>query len=1408
MSRARATTSSGSTRDATRIFHREWLGLAQPIEGLVFSVPALDEAPVPAARAEITVDLRRWLTETDRGFALRSADELFRRFLGYDAAGMLVARGELPESLSFYAPESRQEIRPSFAIARGPFEADAADPFAEFEATTPPSGAKDAAGDEASEDRGAGSAGVGDAPALSPWVALVWDLGDDCADPTALDLDAPEDATGSWRYPPTAKLERLLRHVGVPVGFVTNRRHLRVVYAPAGEATSHLTFRFDALADTAGRPLVVALDLLFHARRTYRSDPKHTFEGLLAESRRRQAEVTDDLARQVFEAVERLLEGFEAAAARDVGGDRLDSLRAAMETGQVYGGVLDCILRLVFLLYAEDRSLMPVDHPIYAGHMSVLGLYERLAADAGAHPESMHQRYGAYGALVSLFRAVYFGVRHGTLHLPPRQGRLFDPSAFPFLEGGMPDWTAAVNLAEDRAAVRLPTVDDGTIYDVLHRLIVLDGQRISYRDLSVEQIGAVYESLMGFTVERVEGAAVRLGKNGHWVEVATLRDASKSEREKILDDRCGLSKAGIKRAQETLSSPPVPLRKEGAGPSPRLRGEEGEGPSRDASSPFAPSHVEGRGPDAVLADALSELASGGKAERHRHRARPGQLVLQPTASRRSTGSHYTPRSLSERVVRRTLEPILACLGEAPTAAQILQLKVCDPAMGSGAFLVEACRFLGNAVVESWRRSEELPGILEKHGDPVLHAKRLVAQRCLYGVDKNAAAVELAKLSLWLETLSGEKPFTFLDHVLRHGDSLVGLDLTQVRAFHWAPDKQLPTFAAVVDRALAEVKENRDAIQSLADDESDAAQRDKRRYLELAEQAMERVKLVADVCVGAFFAEQKPKARETERRRRLDVVEQWLGGGDEAAGAQVAEWAEEIRKRHAPFHWHLELPEVFFLARPDPLDGGKVTGAAFMDAFVGNPPFLGGTRISVANGLEYRDWLALRYECSSLTDLSAFFLRRADELLGRNGAVGLITTNSIAQGDTRVTGLSRICERGGTIYAAERSFPWPGDAGVSASVVHLSRGIRTPPPVLDGVAVAKITSYLSARGQEATPRMLAGNRGVSVIGSFVLGVGFLFDDAQAGATPTARMREIIEADPRSTNVIRRYIGGEDLNTSPSQSSDRFIIDFEERSYQEAQKWGSVLEIVEAKVKPARASVKQRDRREEWWRHATRSPQFRAYVAEHGRALALSQVSLHLALSFVSAEAVLSHTCVIILLHEVSAFAVLQSRVHESWARFLGSSLEDRLRYTPTDCFETFPFPQADPRNAIPAMRDIGQRLYDERAAYMIVTGQGLTQAYNRLKDSGCQDARIVELRRLHEEMDRAVLDAYGWSDIVVPPFCPATAAERKAVKAFSDEVIDRLFVLNAERAAEERRLGMASKAKGGLRPQARHGSAAD
>jgi hypothetical protein len=196
-----------------------------------------------------------------------------------------------------------------------------------------------------------------------------------------------------------------------------------------------------------------------------------------------------------------------------------------------------------------------------------------------------------------------------------------------------------------------------------------------------------------------------------------------------------------------------------------------------------------------------------------------------------------------------------------------------------------------------------------------------------------------------------------------------------------------------------------------------------------------------------------------------------------------------------------------------------------------------------------------------------------------------------------------------------------------------------------------------------------------------------------------------------------------------------------------------------------------------------------------------------LCFQPTDRVFSEQLYVFPLDLFSAFAVLQSRVHEPWARLLSSSMKTDLRYSASDCFETFPFPQPDPRCVLPGLEAAGEALYEARAQYMLETQQGLTKTYNALKDPTCTEPAVVALRRLHEALDRAVLEAYGWTTLSVPPYCPRTPAEEKAVAAFADAVIDRLYQLNDTRATAEKlkgptpkkAAGKKGKASGGLGP---------
>lgn len=1373
---------------AERKFHETWMGMVQPIDGLVFSLPVLVDGQV----MDRTSSLERQKTfasllDSDQNNSDAKEGKrpqwqlvpLLTELLGYRLDDFDAGEAP-PEDLSLWVPEGHQLIKPTLALKR----------------FSSPAGVSPDLNGEASPDAQLDGLPDDNTPqsiAGRDYEILLWDVspaglaaatnpsgaaeagestngeGSSATSKAPLDLDKSETQTGPWDYPAAAKFDRLLRACRVPIGILFNGEVLRLVYAPHGESSGAITFRLEEMATVGGRPILDAFHALLCVDRTMgmqapggvdeEQSGSWPLSRLLRESRKRQANVTNQLADQIFDALELLLQGFEQAAERD----GWDSLRDALDRGEdhLYGGLLTVLLRLVFALYAEDRGLMPTEHPYYAQHLSLLALFDELQEDNGSHPDSMSQRFGAWPRLVTLFRSIFLGVKHGDFEIPPRRGQLFDPNEYPFLEGWLAG-SAPIKLAEHRAQTRVPSVDDGTVFQVLHRLLVLDGQRLSYRALDVEQIGSVYEALMGYHAVRLFSDAVCLkaakARGGVWVEVQDLLDTKPARRDALIVDETGLSKSALKKASKDLK---------------------------------AASDAEG------VVEALGPL----RRKKTPTRA-AGRLVLQPGKERRRTSSHYTPPSLTTPIVKRTLEPLLKVMGDTPSSDRLLNLKICDPAMGSGAFLVAVVKFLADQVVAAWTREGKLGDdstITDGTEDVVHIARRLVAQRCVYGVDKNPYAVNLAKLSLWLTTLAKNEPFTFLDHALRHGDSLVGLDLEQIRAFTWEKPKaasQVDWCAEAIASGLEEAMAHRRDILALADAKTPSEAREKERLLQDAEFAIGRARLVGDLIVGAFFSEAKDKARKAELNRRMMLVQEWLDS-DAPAPGELLELQAQVREQTPVFHWALEFPEVFWEERPDPLDDNSVNRAADMDAFVGNPPFLGGKRISTELGDKASRWLGLIHPDSGNADLSAHFFRACARLLGDHGSFGLIATNTIAQGDTRATGLQHLVNAGAVIYDATRSFKWPGEANVAVALAHVAFGnvgnalewLR-----LDGVSVPTINSRFRGKPERPDPVSLDSNRSKAFVGSYVLGMGF---------TLTPRERDdLVQKAGANAERIFPYLGGKEVNTSPTQSHDRYVISFFDGDLSFAQKWPDLISRVRELVKPERDKVKRKAHREYWWHFGDKRPALYKAIAPLKRCLVTARVTKHLCLSFQPTDRVLNEKLYVFPFDDEARFALLQSRIHAGWTWLLSSTLEDRLNYSATDCFETFPFPRDEAFEESSALNAAGKRLYDARAKFMVDTDQGLTITYNLLKDREVTDARIEELRQLHVEMDRAVLAAYGWDDIDIPPFVdPTTVAERKAKEAFDDEVIDRLFALNAERAAEEK------LAKDALSKQARAASTA-
>ncbi|MCS5700274.1 BREX-1 system adenine-specific DNA-methyltransferase PglX [Cyanobium sp. FGCU-52] len=755
-----------------------------------------------------------------------------------------------------------------------------------------------------------------------------------------------------WEATPQQRFERLLKESEHPIGLLFNGMALRLIYAPRGESSGHITFPLEPMATVAGRPMLGALQLLLGVDRLFSGSSDQRLPVLLAASRKEQNEVSTRLAEQVLEALWELLLGFDEAEriAREAGRTVLGDLPAS-EAGQqqLYGGLITVLLRLVFLLYAEDEDLMPPDS-LYGQHYSVSGLADRLREERDEHQGAMESRRGAWASLLSLFRLVHDGGGAEPAYLPARHGELFDPDAYPFLEGREPGTHYGDGILEN-----LPALSDDVVEKVLSKLIWLDGERLSYRALDVEQIGSVYEGIMGFRVEQAGGPSVGITYRPprQKITITVVVNAEEllaqpgSKREKWLDEQAGVALKLPARVKTKLKG----------------------------------------------ASSLAELclALGNKLSPHTPRGlAAGSLILQPTAERRRSGSHYTPRALTEPIVKEAFRPWLERCGGLPSAEQVLDLKVCDPAMGSGAFLVATCRYLAGHLVCAWER-DGYPAEFEPTWDKDIVARRLIAQRCLYGVDKNPFAVNLAKLSLWLVTLSKELPFTFVDHVLKEGDSLVGTSVKEIQAAMKEVQLVLRDQEERITEHLGIARR-----ESFADDSRDDEAYDRKKLL-LAEQnkASDGLRAAGDLIVAAFFAGTKPR----ERADKQQVYLAMLSGAFSDSGLQ--DTVQEIRVRLAagekgirPFHWDLEFPEVFSNQR-----GG-------FDVFVGNPPFLGGTRISEVMGETYFDYVGrLFIECGHHCDLVAYFLRRAYQKVAAKGTISFITTNTLGQGDTREGGLA-------------------------------------------------------------------------------------------------------------------------------------------------------------------------------------------------------------------------------------------------------------------------------------------------------------------------------------------------------------------------------------------------------------------
>lgn len=1171
-----------------------------------------------------------------------------------------------------------------------------------------------------------------------------------------------------WKASPDTRMTQLLRDSGVPLGLVTNGDQWMVVYAPPSETSGYASWYSTLWLEE--QKTLAAFRTLLSLHRFFGVPDDQMLVPMLAESAAHQQEVTDQLGSQVRSAVEILIQSLDRAD-QDYGRELL----ADVPEEVLYEAALTVMMRLVFLFCAEERELLLLGDQLFDQHYAVSTLVAQLQNTADQHGEEiLERRLDAWCRLLSTFRAVYGGVKHDRMHLPAYSGNLFDPDRFPFLEGRKSDTSW-----KDTEASPLP-INNRTVLHLLRSLQYLElhgeAQRLSFRALDIEQIGHVYEGLLDHTAKRsTEPVLGLIGKHEPETPLSVLEEQRAKGDESFyafLKKETGSTRKWANSLDQELDTEQ----------SNRLRSACGNDEALfERVLPYA---------KLIRIDTFDRPVV----------VRQGSVYVTAGTDRRSSGTHYTPRSLTEPIVQYTLEPLVY---EGPAEGtpkdqwklkspkELLDLKICDMACGSGAFLVQAARYMAERLLEAWEAVEkDATGAMKitPFGEPstgeadeqlipddsherVVYARRIVAQCCLYGVDVNPLATEMAKLSLWLLTLAKDKPFTFLDHSIRCGDSLIGLhDIEQLRHFNLKPDADdAVLFGGPFEEAVEQAIELRLKLEDMpANTVEDVKAQEK--LLKEADDKIARLRCSADLLVAGEFWGGNAADKQERVRHAAVVSGHYVEHGPTE---EFEEKAEKERRGQKMFHWPLEFPEVVL----------KREG---FDAFVCNPPFMGGKKISPSLGDSYLNYLKNRWShASGSADLCANFFLQSMEMLNKCGTFGLIATNTIAQGDTRELGLDYITASGTTLFRATPSQTWPGLASVFVSVVHAANQEWHGARVLNDASVPNITPLLDSADTADMPFRLASNASLCGQGAIIFGDGFTLTPEEA--------QQLIEHDATNRDVVHPYLGGKELYNDSEQRPQRWVINFFGWPLEEAREYTQCFSRIEELVLPLRKEVKRKAYRERWWQYAERQAKLLDRTSQLGRVLVKAKTSKTWAFSFIEPNVVYSTAIIGFVMDEMWHFANMQTTIHQVWAERYASSLKNDMAYTPTDCFENFPMigPEAH-------VSDAGEAYYMNRQNLMLIRQEGLTKTYNRFHDADESSADIQKLRDLHVNVDYAVAAAYGWDDLELGHgFHETKQGVRSTISgAARREVLQRLLKLNHERYAEEVKQGLHDKKKKG------------
>lgn len=748
--------------------------------------------------------------------------------------------------------------------------------------------------------------------------------------------------------------------------------------------------------------------------------------------------------------------------------------------------------------------------------------------------------------------------------------------------------------------------------------------------------------------------------------------------------------------------------------------------------------------------------------------------------RSATGSHYTPDDLVQPLIAHSLDYLIAeRLKEKDAAKALLDLRVADIACGSGHILLAAARRIATelAIV---RTGEEQPSPASYRT-----ALRDVIRTCIYGVDLNPLAVELCKVALWLEAHNPGEPLNFLDHHIKCGNAIVGF-VKREEVDNGVPDEafaKLPgddpdigreirarnkrerternqgklSFTPTRENEIKAVMERWSAITAMPERTPADIEAKKRAFEEFSGSGAARLLTqLASVPIAQFYL---PRTEDNHTKLTTDgeFRDVWAGNASLREKALTAALTVAGRKRF--FHWFIEFPEI--LQR-----GG-------FDCILGNPPYLGGQALSGTYGHEFCAYVRSAYAPTGLSDLIVYFIRRIYALLRPGGFTAFITTNSIKDGDVRKDGLEQVVAHGGSINFAVRGIKWPGQANLVVSLVGIHHGNWQGKYVLDSQEVPTINAFFEAEASGHEPADLTENAAKMFQGSIFLGEGFLLTHSEAA--------ELVRQKPANREVIQPLINGQELNNEPDQKPGRSIINFRDWPESRARDYAEPFAIVERLVKPFRADQNRARNRDVWWVYAEHRPGLVRNLEGLSSCFVAAATTKYLNFSASPVDRVFTHALYVFTTDRWDIFSIVQSTVHEVWARKYSGALKQDLRYSPSKCFDTFAFPGQLWRTPSPALAAIGELYHKHRRFLMLSLWLGLTDIYNLfhsneleadLKKHYAARAKkdphglvipeghrasalkftfeqalsgVLELRRLHVELDNTVLAAYGWHE---------------------------------------------------------------